>query len=116
MADKSVNDILVLLCSHVKLDRDRGLQALEEKLKDPSSFTSDTQQVEDLQNSLTEFVTSTDRTWETRHGGLTGSKALIVNNLGSDDFCETLRKKALQLMHDNEVRVRIASGELRNSS
>ena len=113
MADKSVSDILDLLCSHVKLERDRGLQALEGKLKDTSNFTSDIQQVEDLQNSLIELVTSTDGAWETRHGGLTGSKTFILNNLGSDDFCENLRKKALKLMHDEEARVRIASGEIR---
>ncbi|RMX42240.1 hypothetical protein pdam_00011613 [Pocillopora damicornis] len=112
MADKFVSDILALLCSHVKLERDRGLQALEGKLKDTSNFTSDIQQVEDLQNSLIELVTSTDGAWETRHGGLTGSKTFILNNLGSDDFCETLRKKALKLMHDDEARVRIASGEV----
>ena len=116
MADISVSDILNLLSSHVKLERDRGLLALEEKLKDTSNFTSDIRQVEDLQNSLTEFVTSTNGAWETRHGGLIGSKTFILNNLGSDDFCETLRKKSLGLMHDDEARVRIASGDLRIES
>lgn len=111
MSDKTVDDILSLLCSHVKLERDRGLQALEEKLKDSSNFTSDVKKVEDLQNSLTEFVTSTDRGWETKQGGLLGSKAVILNNLGSDEFCEALRNQALQLMHDDEARVRIASGK-----
>ena len=111
MADKTVDDILSLLCSHVKLERDRGLQALQEKLKDSSSFTSDVKKVEDLQNSLTEFVASTDRGWETKQGGLLGSKAVILNNLGSDEFCEALRNQALQLMHDDEARVRIASGK-----
>ena len=110
MADNTMDDILVLLCSHVKLERDRGLQTLEERLKDSSSFTSDVKKVEDLQNSLTEFVTSTDRGWETKQGGLLGSKAVILNNLGSEDFSENLRKQALQLMHDDEARVRIASG------
>ena len=110
MADKTVSDILSLLCGHVKLERDRGLQALEEKLKD-ANFTSDVKQVEDFQNSLTELVTSTDRGWETKHGGLMGAKAVLLNNLGSDDFSDTLRKQALQLMHDGEARVRIASGK-----
>ena len=105
-----MDDILCLLCSHVKLERDKGLQSLEERLKDSSNFTSDVKKVEDLQNSLTEFVTSTDRGWETKHAGLLGSKAVILNNLGSDDFSENLRKQALQLMHDGEARVRIASG------
>ena len=105
-----MDDILCLLCSHVKLERDKGLQTLEERLKDSSNFTSDVKKVEDLQNSLTEFVTSTDRGWETKQAGLLGSKAVILNNLGSDDFSENLRKQALQLMHDGEARVRIASG------
>lgn len=111
MADKTIDDILAVLCSHVKLERDRGLQTLEERLKDSSNFTSDLKKVEDLQNSLTEFVTSTDRGWETKQGGLLGSKALILNNLGSEDFSENLRKQTLQLMHDDEARVRIASGK-----
>ena len=105
-----MDDILVLLCSHVKLERDRGLQTLEGMLKDSSKFASDVKKVEDLQNSLTEFVTSTDRGWETKQGGLLGSKAVILNKLGSDDFSENLRKQALQLMHDDEARVRIATG------
>ena len=106
-----MDEILSLLCSHVKLERDRGLQDLEEKLKDTSNFISDAQNVEDLQNSLTALVDSTDRGWEAKHGGLIGSKVLTLNNLGSDDFSETLREQALRLMHDDEARVRIASGK-----
>jgi len=112
MADKTMDDVLSLLCSHVKLERDKGLQGLEEKLKDSSNFTGDDKKVEELLNSLTELVESTDRGWEAKHGGLIGSKAVILNNLGSDGFCEALRQQALRLMHDDEARVRIASGEL----
>lgn len=111
MADKTMDDILSLLCSHTKLERDKGLQVLEEKLKDTSDFSSDSQRVTDFQNSLASLVDSTDRGWEAKHGGLIGSKVLIRNNLGSDDFTEALRKQALRLMHDDEARVRIASGE-----
>ena len=105
-----MDDILSLLCSHVKLERDKGLQGLEEKLKDSSNFTADDKKVEELLNSLTELVESTDRGWEAKHGGLIGSKAVILNNLGSDGFCEALRQQALRLIHDDEARVRIASG------
>ena len=111
MADKTMDDILSLLCSHTKLERDKGLQVLEEKLKDTSNFSSDSQRVTDFQNSLASLVESTDRGWEAKHGGLIGSKVLVLNNLGSDDFTEALRKQALRLMHDEEARVRIASGE-----
>ncbi|KAJ7369805.1 hypothetical protein OS493_036321 [Desmophyllum pertusum] len=41
-----------------------------------------------------------------------GAKVVILNNLGSDNFSDTLRKQTLQLMHDDEARVRIASGEV----
>ncbi|XP_068751859.1 uncharacterized protein [Montipora capricornis] len=109
---RSMDDVLSLLCSHVKLERDKGIQQLEEKLKDSLNFTSDAQKLEDLQNSLTALVQSSDRGWETKHGGLSGSKALILSHLGSDDFCESLRKQALRLMHDDEARVRTASGEV----
>ena len=111
MADKMTDDILSLLCSHTKLERDKGLQVLEEKLKDTSDFSSDSQRVTDFQNSLASLVESNDRGWEAKHGGLIGSKVLVLNNLGSDDFTEALRKQALRLMHDDEARVRIASGE-----
>ena len=111
MADKPMDDILSLLCSHTKLERDKGLQVLEEKLRETSDFSSDSQRVTDFQNSLASLVESNDRGWEAKHGGLIGSKVLILNNLGSDDFTETLRKQALRLMHDDEARVRIASGE-----
>lgn len=106
-----MDDILSLLCSHTKLERDKGLQVLEEKLKETSDFSSDSQRVTDFQNSLASLVESTDRGWAAKHGGLIGSKVLILNNLGSDDFTEALRKQALRLMHDDEARVRIASGE-----
>lgn len=106
-----MEDTLSLLCSHTKLERDQGLQVLEETLKDTSGFSSDSQRVADFQNSLASLVESTDRGWEARHGGLIGSKVLILNNLGSEDFTEALRKQALRLMHDDEARVRIASGE-----
>ena len=111
MADKTMDDILSLLCSHVKLDRDKGLRDFEEKLKNTSDIIADVQKFEELQNSLTALVESTDRGWEAKHGGLMGSKTLIQNNLGSDDFCEVLRQQALRLMHDDEARVRIASGK-----
>ena len=106
-----MDDILSLLCSHVKLDRDKGLQDFEEKLINTSDFIADIQKLEELQNSLTALVESTDRGWEAKHGGLMGSKAMIQNNLGSDDFCEGVRQQALRLMHDDEARVRIASGK-----
>lgn len=111
MADKTIDDILMLLCSHVKLERDRGLQDLEEKLKESSNFISDVQNVEELQNSLTSLVESTDQGWEVKHGGLMGSKAMVLKNLGSDVFCEGLKQHALRLMHDDEARVRTASGK-----
>ena len=105
-----MEEILSLLCSHVKLERDKGIQQLEETLKDSKNLVVDVIKLEELKNSLITLVQSTNRGWEAKHGGLTGSKSLILNKLDSDDFCETLRKEALRLMHDDEARVRTASG------
>lgn len=107
-----MEEILSLLCSHVKLERDKGIQQLEETLKDSKNLVVDVIKLEELKNSLITLVQSTNRGWEAKHGGLTGSKSLILNKLDTDDFCETLRKEALRLMHDDEARVRTASGEL----
>ncbi|KAK2561519.1 hypothetical protein P5673_015491 [Acropora cervicornis] len=96
MAVKTMEEILSLLCSHVKLERDKGIQQLEETLKDSKNLVLDVIKLEELKNSLITLVQSTNRGWEAKHGGLTGSKSLILNKLDSDDFCETLRKEALR--------------------
>ena len=111
MANKDIDSVVTLLRSHVKLERDRGLQCLEEMLKNSSEFSSDVGRVDELQCSLTALVSSIDRGWEAKHGGLLGAKCVLLNKLGSDVFCDYLRKHALILMHDEEARVRIASGK-----
>ena len=110
MAD-DIEYILQLLCSHTKLERDRALTSLELKLKDPNEFSGNEEKLLALQKSLVSFAESTDCSWEKRVGPLLGAKLVILNGLGSESFHESIRDSALHLMHDDEARVRLASGK-----
>ncbi|CAH1792996.1 unnamed protein product [Owenia fusiformis] len=52
--------------------------------------------------------------WETKHGGLMGSKCLLDHsrNLFHSDFSGVIQDHALELLADEEFRVRIAAGEV----
>ena len=114
MADSEIlaqDGILRFLCSHTKLERDRGLAALEQKLKEPAGLFADEEALGGLQSSLLDLVKSSDKGWETKQGGLLGTKLVILDGKCSDNFCETARNAALGLLHDDEARVRLASGK-----
>lgn len=109
MAGTGIDDILKLLCSHVKLERDRGVSSLEKLLSEKPEGLSN--QAE-LESSLASLVQSTDSEWETRHGGLLGAKLVVLTGKASESFMEIMKKGAFVLMHDDEFRVRILSGNI----
>ncbi|XP_048580229.1 uncharacterized protein LOC116601563 isoform X2 [Nematostella vectensis] len=115
MADNEWSTVLEkclnLLCGHAKLDRDKGLNDLEQELNNPEGVRNSPEHLLELQKALIAFVKSNDR-WEQKYGGLVGAKLVILADLGSAEFQETTRKLTLSLMHDEEARVRVASGEL----
>lgn len=107
MAELKTDEILKLLCSHVKLERDRGVSSLERLIDDPKDKLPNQEQFE---NSLTTSVQSTDTKWETKHGGLLGAKLIILTGNANEKFLETMKTSAVLLMHDEEFRVRILAG------
>ena len=101
MADKIMNE----LCSSLKLERDRGYQDLMKYLESISEENVDT-----LESDALKLLSNSDATWETKHGGLTIAKALLIDGTCSDDFVVDMRDEALELLDDGEFRVRIAAG------
>jgi hypothetical protein len=106
-----VDEVLELLCSHVKLDRDRGVSSLEKILSEQEGLKSKQEEINALLKSLVSLVESADKNWEKRHGGLLGAKLVILAGIANNEFLETMKKKSLVLMHDNEFRVRILAGK-----
>jgi len=108
MAD-TTDEILKLLCSHVKLDRDRGVISLERLLSESNNKLPNQ---DEFEKALTSSVQTADSNWEIKHGGLLGAKLIISARSASETFLETMKKNAVFLMHDDEFRVRILAGRL----
>ncbi|XP_025103889.1 uncharacterized protein LOC112569974 [Pomacea canaliculata] len=95
------------LCSSAKLDRDKAYVDLQ------SLITSlDEEGIEDLQSDFIRLLGQVTDKWETRHGALSGCKALLDSNKSSDDFAIEVLDHALQSLDDTEFRVRIVAGEV----
>ncbi|XP_078673655.1 uncharacterized protein LOC144912352 [Branchiostoma floridae x Branchiostoma belcheri] len=100
--------ILESLCSAKKLDRDRGLVELKSFLKD----NDEAEAVQIVEEALGNVLRDPAVPWESRHGSLMGSKLALKHDLCSNEFAELARERAVALLTDDEVRVRIAAGEL----
>ena len=106
-----VDQLLKLLCSHIKLDRDRGGSSLETLLSDQREGLA-ASQLSSFQKSLITLVQSNDENWEIKHGGLLGARLVILARKADHEFLETMKQGALVLMHDDEFRVRILAGNV----
>ena len=93
------------LCSSLKLERDRGYQQLVAHLQG-----LDEEGIYNLQVDLSKILNDIESTWEAKHGALMGAKAVMENGNVSDDFEIEIKKKVMDLLDDNEFRVRIAAG------
>jgi hypothetical protein len=93
------------LCSSLKLERDRGYQQLVAHLQG-----LDEEGIYNLQFDLSKILNDIESTWEAKHGALMGAKAVMENGNVSDDFEIEIKKKVMDLLDDNEFRVRIAAG------
>ena len=102
---KMEENVLQKLCSKAKLDRDKGLQDLEELLKE-----FDREHVQNLEKHFSATLSDPNAEWETKHGALMGSKAICQTPFCSEQFSSYLINQALLLADDSEFRVRIASG------
>ena len=95
------------LCSSQKLERDRGYHSLVTYLQ-----SLDEEGIYNLQFDLLKLLNNVDSSWETKHGALMGTKAVLENGNVSDDFEIEVKKKVMEFLDDNEFRVRIAAGKL----
>ncbi|XP_078593864.1 uncharacterized protein LOC144871827 [Branchiostoma floridae x Branchiostoma japonicum] len=101
-------EILESLCSAKKLDRDRGLVELKSFL----SKDNEAEAVQLVEEALGNVLRDAAVPWESRHGSLMGSKLTVKHRLCSNEFAELCGERAVALLTDDEVRVRIAAGEL----
>lgn len=99
------NAILKELCSSLKLERDRGYQNLVAHLQ-----SLDEEGIYNLQFDLSKLLNDNELSWESKHGGLMGAKAVLENGNVSDDFEIEIKRKCMDHLDDNEFRVRIAAG------
>ncbi|KAL4237616.1 hypothetical protein ACF0H5_002330 [Mactra antiquata] len=104
-------NILKNLCSKAKLDRDKGYDQIEKYL-DAAVSPCNNDVVLQLEKVFADMFADSSLEWESKHGILMGSKALIKVPTVSEDFCTLLLMKAMEFADDVEFRVRIASGEV----
>ncbi|XP_014671947.1 PREDICTED: uncharacterized protein LOC106812561 [Priapulus caudatus] len=112
-------DVISHLCSTQKLNRDRGVIELNKLLPQ-----ADCETYESLKKELTQILKDDTANWESKQGALSGSKALLLHRANEDvglvpnegkwmaEFSDMLLTRALELLSDAEVRVRLAAGEV----
>lgn len=93
------------LCSSAKLERDRAYTELQKLI---SSLESEG--IIELQNNVLKLLCQVSDRWETRHGALSGAKALLESEKSDDDFAIAVLDHALESLDDTEFRVRIVAG------
>lgn len=112
--DEKNKEVLHLLCSSMKLERDKGVVELEKLL--PILNLSDRHS---LQKCLLNLLSDSESSWGTKQGCLLGAKSLISYlNLDEDSDCNfiiNIKEISQKLLTDIEVRVRLAAGEVLGS-
>ncbi|XP_046749618.1 uncharacterized protein LOC124413223 isoform X2 [Diprion similis] len=105
------HEILHLLCSPMKLERDQAISELNKIL--PASSQSTVQQ---FKNALIAAAANREASWETKYGCLLGTKIVVsylnIENEHDQLFINKYKDTALQYLIDDEPRIRIAAGEV----
>ena len=101
-----VEELWSLLISHHKLDRDRGIEKVQQETAINSS-----PDIQDLIQKLEGYSITQDDPWETKLGILDGSKA-VLPAVCENTFLACCMSRASTLLTDPEVRVRLAAGQL----
>ena len=109
---ESKNDeVIRLLCSHMKLERDKGVIELEKTL--PNQNINDRRE---FQKIIIKLLTDAENSWENKHGSLLGAKSLIPYlNIDDDIDCNfifAIKQITQKLLTHVEIRVRLAAGEV----
>ncbi|GIX77823.1 uncharacterized protein CEXT_208401 [Caerostris extrusa] len=98
------------------MDRDQAVNHLKKYLCEASNEDSHA-----VEKELVEVLNNLDIGWEAKHGALLAAKSLITHLKGRNlngntvTFLQTIYEKALEYLTDNEVRIRLASGEVLGS-
>ncbi len=98
-------EVLSLLCSSQKIERDKGVVELNKVLN-----TAGDEEVKRLEASLQSLLEDGCLAWESKHGALMGTKTLISHEKCSDEFALVARDFALRLLEHSESRVRLSAG------
>lgn len=103
---------LGLLCSHEKLNRDKGYNILQSNLSKVSGI--DAAVLKDLEEKVLEKLRLPNGStqWEAKFGSLQAAKIIIEGEKGSSGFQADVKELALELIVHEEFRVRIAAGEV----
>eukprot|EP00088_Acartia_fossae_P034486 TRINITY_DN3539_c0_g1_i5.p1 TRINITY_DN3539_c0_g1~~TRINITY_DN3539_c0_g1_i5.p1 ORF type:complete len:776 (-),score=143.13 TRINITY_DN3539_c0_g1_i5:435-2762(-) len=104
------DDVLKLLVSTSKLDRDRGSRELDKFIQSESDRDS----IVKIEDELITLVGKEDCKWEEKHGYLLAMKSLVPVKkvVGDQEFLCKMQVECLKYLQDNEVRVRLAAGEV----
>lgn len=103
------DNVLKLLSSSAKLDRDKGVLELNQLLKCENKETCD-----QLQEEIIRILKQSEIKWEVKHGCLMGAKAILTNEnqTPAEQFLSEIQCHSLVLLEDAESRVRIGAGML----
>ncbi|KAL8583744.1 hypothetical protein ACOMHN_000365 [Nucella lapillus] len=95
------------LCSNAKIERDKAYTELQQLVT-----SLQPEGIIDLQNDIQKLLGEVSDKWETKHGGLSGAKALLESEKSDDDFAMAVLDVAVASLDDAEFRVRIVAGEV----
>jgi len=106
------SDILNLLTSSSKLDRDNGLSIYQDFLTECTK--NNTSVIDEVIQELEKRVKNVEVKWEEKHGYLLALKSLVAykKTQNDDQFLQYCQTVGIQHLQDIEVRVRDAAGEL----
>ena len=102
---KMAEAVLTFLCSSQKIERDRGVIELQKLLN-----VADDAEIRRLESSIQSLLEDGMLPWESKHGALMGTRALLNHEKCSDDFAHLSKDHALKLLEHSESRVRLSAG------
>lgn len=104
-------DVLDLLCSSMKLERDKGICDLQKFLQ--NSTAADRIKIE---HHLIRLLSDSGSPWETKHGCLLAAKCLVPQMDSEDEqeieFLNLIKPIGVKFLTDVEERVRLAAGNI----
>ena len=110
IADRMVDAVFARLRSHSKLERDAAISEMQTMIAS-TDFSAKERVATEIERLL-----SDENNWESRHGGLAAS--LLILGLPNDEFKsygshfgKMLHSKAVELLNDEENRVRTSAGK-----